>query len=214
MANATTLAWIGIGLGVASFLVIAAHLALGHRQRMAVMNAVWPVTGLYAGPIAVATYFAEFRRDHRRRNPWRDSALAATHCGAGCCLGDIGAEAWMHAKPFTLLGSALAASWTLDFAFAFVLGIAFQYASIKPMSKLPAARALLAALKADSLSLVAWQAGMYGAMAFAMFGLAGRRLEPAEPVFWLAMQGAMIAGFLVSWPVNALLLRAGIKERM
>ena len=30
----------------------------GHRQHMRIMEAVWPVTGLYFGPVAIAAYRA------------------------------------------------------------------------------------------------------------------------------------------------------------
>ncbi len=32
--------------------------------------------------------------------------------------------------------------------------------------------------------------------------------------FWFAMQAAMVAGFLTSYPVNWWLVSAGVKERM
>ena len=48
----TTVAWFAIALGMLSALVILADILAGHRQHMAVMNVVWPVTGLYAGPLA------------------------------------------------------------------------------------------------------------------------------------------------------------------
>ena len=58
------------------------------------------------------------------------------------------------------------AVWGIDFLFAFGFGIVFQYFAIVPMRKLRAGKGIIAALKADTLSLVAWQIGMYGLMAF------------------------------------------------
>ncbi len=34
------------------------------------------------------------------------------------------------------------------------------------------------------------------------------------PEFWFAMQAAMLAGFCTAYPVNWLLIRAGVKEKM
>ena len=116
--------------------------------------------------------------------------------------------------PFTLFGSELLTGWTLDFAFAFVIGIAFQYFTIRPMRDVSPGEALEAALKADTLSLCAWQVGMYGWMAIATFGLFGGHLDKAGPVFWFMMQIAMLAGFVTACPVNAWLLKRGIKEPM
>lgn len=38
-------------------LVILADIAAGYRQHMWIMNAVWPVTALWAGPLALLGYF-------------------------------------------------------------------------------------------------------------------------------------------------------------
>ena len=73
-------------------------------------------------------------------------------------------------------------------------------------------------MKADSLSLTAWQVGMYGFMALAQFYIfrrvLGADLEVNMPEFWFMMQIAMIAGFITSYPVNGWLLRIGLKEEM
>jgi hypothetical protein len=79
-------------------------------------------------------------------------------------------------------------------------------------------KGLTAALKADTASLTSWQVGMYGLMAiahFLVFKLVfDASVTPASPVFWFAMQIAMVAGFATAYPVNWWLIRAGIKEKM
>ncbi len=59
---------------------------------------------------------------------------------------------------------------------------------------------------------------MYGFMAFAQFVLFPHLVGDRAPVnsveFWAAMQVAMVAGCLTSYPVNWWLVSAGIKERM
>lgn len=70
------------------------------------------------------------------------------------------------------------------------------------------------AVKADFLSLTAWQVGMYGWMAIATFAIFGREIPKGSPVFWFMMQVAMLLGFLTSYPVNWVLLRKGVKEAM
>jgi hypothetical protein len=115
---------------------------------------------------------------------------------------------------FTLFGHRIFGSWVLDYCAAFALGIAFQYFTIKPMKNLSPGEGLLAALKADALSLTAWQVGMYGWMAVATFVIFDHELEKSDPVFWLMMQIAMLAGFATSYPVNWWLVSSGIKEKM
>jgi hypothetical protein len=58
---------------------------------------------------------------------------------------------------------------------------------------------MVAAFKADTLSLSAWQIGMYGFMAIAYFVISvgfGATLEVNSFEFWFMMKIAMIAGFL------------------
>ena len=201
-----------------------------HPQQMWIMNLVWPLTALYAGPLALWAYYRVGRlstreavdaaRQRGEKNPgkqkpfWQMTGVAATHCGSGCTLGDIVAEWFAFFVPLSLLGSTLFATWTLDFVLAFLLGIAFQYFTIKPMRGLSPGKGLIAAIKADSLSLISWQIGMYGWMAVVIFLIFHQEIPKTNPVFWFMMQIAMLVGFLTSYPVNWWLLRAGIKEKM
>jgi Domain of unknown function (DUF4396) len=223
----TILSLVSLALAVVCALVVAIDIACGRRQRMWIMNVVWPVTALYSGPLGLWAYFAIGRRPARSamqaaesagaptRPTWQSIGLAATHCGAGCTLGDLLAEAVILSfVPFTLFGQRIFAGWVVDYACAFVFGIAFQYFTIAPMQHLPPGRAILAALKADSLSLSAWQVGMYGWMAIATFLVFGHAIDKTSPVFWFMMQIAMLAGFATSYPTNWWLVRAGIKEKM
>ncbi|MEO8038929.1 MAG: DUF4396 domain-containing protein [Betaproteobacteria bacterium] len=226
----TPLAWVAVIAAVVSALVIVGDVLNGHRQHMWIMNVVWPLTALYAGPFAVLAYFKVGRRSTQAAMQARESAdsgpgsdesslarsaaLGATHCGAGCALGDLIAESFVVAVPITLFGRPIFGTWALDFVLAFLLGIAFQYFTIAPMRNLGVRDGIVAALKADTASLTAWQIGMYGWMAIATFAIFGHEIDKSGPVFWFMMQIAMVAGFAVAWPVNAVLIRAGWKERM
>lgn len=197
---------------------------------MWIMNIVWPVTALYSGPLGLWAYFRMGRlsagnrvreaKQHGQKMPgmtkpfWQKTAIGATHCGSGCTLGDITAEWSLFFVPLTLFGKRIFAAWGIDYILAFAFGIAFQYFTIKPMKNLSPGKGLVAALKADTLSLSAWQIGMYGWMAVATFVIFGSEIEKTSPVFWFMMQIAMLAGFLTSFPVNWWLLRKGIKEPM
>jgi hypothetical protein len=236
----TVLAWISVGSAIVSALWIAVDLLLGNQQHMWIMNLVWPLTGLWAGPLALAAYYrvgrlssqkAMHRAKERGEDPpgkrkpfWQSAALGTLHCGSGCTLGDILAEWLLFFFPvitifgatirFELFGHKLFATWVLDFVLAFLIGIAFQYFTIKPMRDVSPGEALVDAVKADTLSLTAWQVGMYGWMAIAVFAIFGHELDKLDPVFWFMMQIAMLAGFFTAYPVNWWLLTRGIKERM
>jgi hypothetical protein len=215
--------------GALCSIVIAIDLAADNRQKMWIMNVVWPITALYSGPLGLLAYYAFVRlsskkramaaRERGEREPgkekpfWQTVAVAATHCGSGCTLGDIAAGWLMFAFPLTLWGEKIFGEWVAAYVFAYGFGIAFQYFTIAPMRGLGLREGLAAAAKADTLSLTAWQIGMYGWMAYAHFGLLGE-IPKTNPVFWFMMQIAMLAGFLTSYPVNWWLVTAGLKEKM
>jgi hypothetical protein len=225
-----TVSIISLAAGFASSLIIILDIAAGHRQYMKIMNIVWPVTALYSGPLGLWAYYKMGRLSTSRRvreakahgevppgkrKPFWQSVMAgATHCGSGCTLGDIVAEWFVFFVPLTLFGERVFAAWAIDYVLAFLFGIAFQYFTIRPARKLSPRAGLVAAVKADTLSLTAWQVGMYGWMAVAIFVIFGRDIPKTNPVFWFMMQLAMLAGLLTSYPVNWLLLRKGIKEAM
>ena len=204
-----------------------------HPQKMSIMNIVWPVVALFGTGLTAYAYLRYGRRSAREaadeapKPPFAVMvAKGALHCGSGCTLGDIVAEWTALLAPGvaiwfgwgSLFGNKLFAVWILDYILAFLLGIVFQYFTIAPMRGLGLGAGIWAAVKADALSLTAWQVGMYAFMAFANLvlfrSLLGVRLVANMPEFWFMMQLAMICGFATSYPVNWLLLRAGIKERM
>jgi hypothetical protein len=219
------IAWISLAIAFACAATIAVDEAR-HPQNMGVMNVVWPVTALYLSVIGLWWYFRAGRRmardaPHDRHGEddapptWGQSLMAASHCGAGCALADIGVEFGVFALGLAIAGSALWAGFVWDLAGAWALGIVFQYFSIKPMRNLSVGGGIVAAIKADTLSIVAFQVGMYAWMAVVYFLLfPAPHLEPVSPVYWLMMQVAMGLGFLTATPMNRWLVRAGWKEKM
>ncbi len=222
----TALAWASLALAFATAGLIL-HDIYGnrHRQRMGVMEAVWAVTALYFGPLAWPAY----RRWGRVNSPLyqRETGtepdygeaisvgVGVSHCGAGCTLGDV-LGAWLVlAFGWELVGLALPVEYIADFTLAFTLGIAFQYFAIAPMRGLGLGEGLRAALKADALSLIAFEIGLFGWMAFMQLVLfTDPHLKPDHAAYWLLMQLGMILGFATAYPVNVWLIRRGIKEAM
>ena len=208
----TAIATIWICASILAAIIVLVDV-IAHPHHMAIMNVVWPVTALWSGPLGAWAYF----RYGRTRAPQPHAieiAKGTTHCGAGCMLGDIVAELFALGVPFAIAGHKIFGSWIYDYVAAFALGILFQYFTIKPMKHLSRRDGVIAAIKADALSLSAWQVGMYGWMAIATFALFHHELPKSSPVFWFMMQIAMAIGFLTSYPVNAWLMHKGIKEAM
>ena len=198
-------------------------------QKMGVMNLVWPLTALF-GSVVWLWFYYRFGRNKGEQPEETPMAIAvakgASHCGAGCTLGDLVVEWAVFALPAiavffgygSVFGEKTFAVWIPDFLLAFLIGIVFQYFAIAPMRDLSPGKGILAALKADTASITSWQVGMYGAMAigqFLWFRPAYGALAPVNSVeFWFLMQLAMLAGFATGYPVNWWLVSSGIKETM
>jgi hypothetical protein len=226
-----------LSLGFLCATVIAADL-FRHPQRMWIMDVVWPITALFGTVWILWQYFTygrlaeSGRQDGEGRSPTEKTpfpvlvANGTLHCGSGCTLGDIAAEMLVLGIPAVavwfgwrgIFDEKIFAAWIVDYIFAYLFGIVFQYFTIAPMRGLSFGKGMMAAVKADTASLTAWQVGMYGFMALAHFYIFGEliavELSAATPEFWFMMQIAMICGFATSYPVNWWLIRRGIKEKM
>ena len=147
---------------------------------------------------------------------WVTMAIEVSHCGAGCTLGDVIAEFEIFGLGITIAGSALGAEYVGDYALALVFGIMFQYFAIAPIRGLGVKDGLIAAAKADFISLSVFELELFGWMAVMSFVLfpAPHQLMPSSAAFWLLMQVGMIIGFLTSWPANVWLINRGIKVAM
>ncbi|WP_069812600.1 DUF4396 domain-containing protein [Streptomyces sp. TP-A0874] len=219
--------WLSLSVAFASALAILIDIyALGHRQKMWIMNLVYPVTALYWGPVTVWFYFRHGRRtskplverhalpDSERLPAWSVLSKAVSHCGAGCTLGDIGAEWLVYSFALAVAGKGLYADFPLAFAFAWLLGIAFQYFAITPIREVGKVKAIWTAIKVDTLSILAFQLGLFLGMWIYQEVLFSPGLPKTTASYWMMMQLAMILGFFTAMPVNLWLIRVGWKEKM
>jgi hypothetical protein len=82
-----------------------------------------------------------------------------------------------------------------------------------PMRGLGLKDGLVAALKADAISLAAFAVGFFGWMALVHFLLLpGATI--ARWTYWFMMQIGVAVGFVTRYPANGLLIRWSIKEAM
>jgi Domain of unknown function (DUF4396) len=223
------LAWAWIAVCLACALALAIHTLL-RPQKMAIMGVVWPITALYLGPVAVAMYrkalpvsekkpmspaMKAAMEQHRNDPPTLfQNTLAVFHCGAGCSLGDLAAESIVPTLGIAFAG-AFGSKLILDFAFAYILGIVFQYFTIVPMRGLSFGKGIAAAARADTISIALFEVGMFAWMAVTCYLLfPSPHLDPGMAVFWFMMQIAMIVGTFTALPANAWLIRKGWKEKM
>jgi hypothetical protein len=209
--------WLNV-LGIASITIAFACAAalwvdvVRRPQPMAIMNVVWPITALYLGPIAIWWYWT-LARPPSTLPFWKSIIVEATHCGAGCTLGDVVAEFVLFFTGATIAGSRLLAEYAGDYTLAFIFGVAFQYFAIAPMRGLSLFPGIVAAIQADAISLTAFEVGLFAWM-YAMTQLPIHGLTPLQPAYWFLMQIGMIIGFVTSYPANWFLVRIGIKQPM
>lgn len=228
------------GIGIAVHIAVD----LTHRpQSMKIMNVVWILTALWGSYLALWAYnkfgksapmdmkmnmsgmdmkmsmsgMKDMPMDSMGvgRSYWQSVALSALHCGAGCTLADIIGEWFTNYIPVTVAGSQLYGNWALDFVLALIIGVYFQFYAIREMEKISVGNALTRAFKADFFSLLSWQIGMYGWMAIVYFVLFVNEPLPKDTwLFWFMMQLAMLFGFFCAYPMNALLIKLGVKKGM
>ena len=217
-------------ISLAAGLICAIWIGLDRRrqtQKMRIMNVAWPVCALFGSGLLLWFYLRYGRAGTHVEGGFAVAVgKGALLCGSGCTLGDILTETLAISLPLVLIPlgypglfeTEIFAIWILDYIFAFTIGILFQYFAVVPMRDLWLVQGIWAAVRADALSLRAWQVGMYGLMALASLWLFatvyGIRIDASMPVFWFVMQLAMIAGFVTSYPVNWWLIRTGWKEEM
>ena len=99
-------------------------------------------------------------------------------------------------------------------SYSHTCSLVFQYFAIAPMRNLPGWPGIKAAIKADTISLVAFEIGMFAWMAVSSKVLIQPRPGPTQPVYWVSMQIAMVVGFATAFPANWWLIRKRLKEAM
>jgi hypothetical protein len=159
----------------------------------------------------------EHAQPPERAKPWWVTmAIEVSHCGSGCVLGDVISEFAIFALGLTIAGLTLGAEYVGDYIFALAFGIIFQYFAIAPMRGLGLKDGLVAAAKADVISLTAFEIGLFGWMAIMAFVLfpAPHHLTASSAAYWLLMQVGMMIGYSTSWPANVWLVKRGIKVTM
>lgn len=225
-----TVSWVFIVLGIITALTITASVTR-NPQPMKVMNVTWPVSGLYLPVVGWWIYKRlgqhghhhhehshqnshSHHHDHGNKPFWQSVFVSTSHCGGGCVLGDSVAAPLMSLLGATLFGSALVGHFAGEFFAAYAFGILFQLLPILSMGNDSWLTALKNAVKADTLSLVAFEIGMFGWMTIAAFLWLGMEPRVDTPQFWFMMQIAMVLGFATAYPANWWLVRRGIKHAM
>lgn len=230
-----------LSLSVISAIILFIDIHFNRPQSMKIMTIAWPINALYFSIISLVFYFwfgrAAKKTDsndmssmkgmhmangmgHMNMTPkagqkitWKGLFKTGTHCGSGCTLADIVGEVFALYIPVAVFGSFVFGSWALDFILALIFGVFFQYLPGREMG-LPKLKALKKAIQADTLSVVCWQIGMYIWMGITLFYFFSPDMDRTSAVYWFMMQIAMIFGYFTAMPMNAFLIKKGIKHLM
>lgn len=237
------IAWIALVLGIAQATIITIDLIRHPQKMMPIMNIVWPLTGLYFPIFGIWAYYRLGRNkgqmdmdnmnmesamdmnhadshseqehmDHGKKPFWQSVFVSTTHCSSGCSLGDLVGVPIVFFLGLTIAGTTLFADYVVEFILAYLFGIAFQYYGMGFKKHKNPGKDLVNAIKADTLSLVAFEVGMFGWMALVHYVFFINIPQPNTAVFWFMMQVAMMIGFCTSYPANWYLVKAGIKHGM
>ncbi len=217
----TVLAWsiTGIGLLCAVMILIDIYVG-GYRQPMKSWEAVWPITAIYAGPLALIAYYrwgrpatSKWRQQHGTPPQFGLNTTAAVETipgGAASFVGHLIAVPIVVATGVTIAGKGVWPMILLIAAFALPLLIAFEYRSLTQAGQIRSAGLRLrAALKISVLAIIAFDMGMGVVMLLVAFVLG---YPPTTIAFWFVMWGGMLLGFMTAYPMVRWLLQRGITE--
>ena len=192
-------------------------------QKMFIMNIVWPLTGLYFPILGIIGYYSlgktnndshsHHSHSHHSKPFWQSVTISTTHCSAGCSLGNLIGAPIIFLFGITFFNNELATTLITEFILAYIFGLLFQYFHMEIKHDHPFAD-LMDAIKADTLSLIAFEIGMFGFMIIMHFAINNVLLQPNKLEYWFLMQIAMLIGFITSYPINWYLVKKGIKHAM
>lgn len=194
-----------------------------HPHPVAIMNIIWPLTGLYMPFIGWLAWWYLGRKPSRQvklallvpqkiqsNASWQTIFISTSLSAAACIFGDI-----MTLPIITLLNqfAIMPTLWMqaiICLIVSLVVGLFFQFLAIRQREKRSFGRALLLAFKTETFPLLIYQLGIFIFMALALKFVLNQQINPLLVAFWFMLQLAMIIGFLFSWPANHFLIKRGI----
>jgi len=169
------------------------------------MKGVWTLVVLYSGPFGLAVYWYSGRTQISNDSLWRRGFRSTAHCYSGCGAGEI--------LGFALLAGLLALQSTLVItAGTFTLAYLFGYAlTVGPLMQegVGFGEAMLDALYSETPSITIMEIAAIGTDL-----LIASQAHISDLLFWGALAFSLSVGFLFAFPVNAILVRFGVKEGM
>ena len=173
------------------------------------------ILALFTGPLAAIFYVLGCREPLNQTHEdfvavrWRQVLGSTMHCAAGDGIGII-------------VGAALAAQWGLsswtDFSLEYVLGFGFGWAVFQAFAMREMAggnylRSLRQTFLPELLSMNLLMTGMVVTRSLLMSQIEVSA-DPLTVGFWFVLSMALIAGFVLAYPMNWWLVAKGLKHGM
>ncbi len=217
----TVVSWVFVGLA----LLCAAALLYdvygrGYRQRVRAMEAVWPLSALYFGPLALVIYARwgrprseKWQREHGEAPEKSGSAAAAAGSlpgGAASTVAHFIGVPLVVLSGLTIAGLDLWAMILVIALLATALLFAFEYffSTVRERG-LAAGEGVGVALLIAVVTVLAFDVGMGGWMLFLHFFWI--MPPPTDISFLFLMQIGLVLGFLTGYPAVAWLVGRGTK---
>lgn len=213
--------WYVLGLGGAAWVVWDAYHV--NTPLKTAMRWAWPIIVVFFGPIGLALYWftarapgigstpeddkMEKHNDYVRSNWFRQTTGAVIHCVGGDGIGIITA--------MVLVRTAQTSFWT-EWWFEYLVGylfgtLIFQYKAMSMMTD-SWPRAMYMAFRGEWFSMLSVMAGMGIVMSVVTPLVVTAQPVPWSYGFWGFASFGLLAGFVLTYPMNYLLIKVGWKH--
>ncbi len=186
-----------------------------HTPAHPVLKWAFIVLALFTGPFAAFFYVLGCREPLRGTHEayvavrWRQVLGSTMHCAAGDGIGII-AGAAVAAYSRLPAWADLSLEYILGFGFGWAI---FQSFAMREMAGGNYLRSLRQTFLPEFLSMNLLMAGMVVTMRVLMPHIDGSA-DPLAGGFWFVMSMALIAGFILAYPINWWLVAKGLKHGM
>lgn len=204
LLSAWPVAWVWLGLIVASLVLLLRDLARHNPEIAGLMRLVWILTVLYSGPLGLAVYWFSGRRQIRRDSVWRRGWRSVAHCYSGCGAGEI-------AGLLITVGLLAWSGWSVSLV-TFTLAYLFGYAlTVGPLLQegVGLRAALWDAFSSETVSITVMEI-----TAISVDRWLAAQASLSHALFWNSLAVSLSCGLIAAWPANVLLIRLGVKEGM